>query len=539
MKISDLYSYFKKNVQKIDWKLLLFLLLFLNVKLIIKVLAVILIYALNNNFKFGFKLGSSRLPLFYLIVIGVACLNLFLYKLFQNINYDTVFITGICIWVMSILAIHQLKLFTEKIDSEIILKTLVVFFVINSLASLVNLLSIVVETGAINPYRYQGMFQKYFIGTGDHIKGISFDTSTTNALLNAFGIVYFLKHNKLLMVLLCMCVLLLTGSNTTNILILLSLFFIFIFKSTGEQKSIIVVCICLFVIFMGKISPQNNEYGRGVFKKFFPTENKKVTAANVSVASVLSPEVQKQKIAQKKLDKGYSILQQKGLLDAIISNAPKIKPSIPQPDINAPEYQNRNDTNNSRRELIVFTKKHQQDSIALTIKDDWQKKPGKLISAQQTLSFFQRSPKKIITGNGMGCFSSKLAFRATALKLSGGYPEKISYINEDFANNHLAVFLYFFTKQRELHSVANTPDSVYNQLMGEYGLAGIAAFLIFYIFFFIKRLVKLIDAIPFLFIMISAFAFGYWFEQLSVVPFFELLMFLNIKENNLSKHHDQ
>jgi hypothetical protein len=52
------------------------------------------------------------------------------------------------------------------------------------------------------------MYQKYFIGTGDHIRGITFDTSTTNAVLNAFGIVYFLLRKQMVMALLCMAVLL-------------------------------------------------------------------------------------------------------------------------------------------------------------------------------------------------------------------------------------------------------------------------------------------------------------------------------------------
>jgi hypothetical protein len=71
----------------------------------------------------------------------------------------------------------------------------------------------------LNPFRYQGNFQKYFMGTGDYIKGISFDTSTTNAVINAFGVLYFLNRKNAAMTIACMFTLLLTASNITNLLL--------------------------------------------------------------------------------------------------------------------------------------------------------------------------------------------------------------------------------------------------------------------------------------------------------------------------------
>jgi hypothetical protein len=521
-------------IQKTDWKLLAFLLLFLNVKLIVKLFGIALMYAMERNFRFGFSLRSSRLPLFYLIVIGISVVNLFLYKLFTDISYDLVFMIGIGFWTISIFAIHQLKLFAEKLDAATIENTLITFFVINALFSLANLAMIIIETGAVNPFQYQGMFQKYFICTGDYIKGITFDTSTTNALLNAFGIIYFLRKNKPQMVLLCMCVLLLTGSNLVNAIIISSLLFIFIFKSTREQKSIISICIFLFAIFMARISPQNNEYAAGIFIIFFRKEETKAAGEGSFSAPVLTHEQEKQRIAKKSLDSQYSALQQKGLLAEIIASGPRQKPALPRPDINRPEYQARNDTSPLRKALIDYSKLHYEDSIFLSRKDDWQKKSGKLISMQQTISFFKQHPRNLITGDGIGRFSSKLAFRAAALNLSGAFPEKLSYMNNDFSNNHLALLLYFLIKQKELHSVTNTPDSVYNQVLGEYGLAGIAALIIFFIGFFFNCSKSLIQDLPFLYIIIIAFASGYWFEQLSIVPFFEFLMFMNRKVTNLN-----
>ena len=135
----------------------------------------------------------------------------------------------------------------------------------------------------------------------------------------------------------------------------------------------------------------------------------------------------------------------------------------------------------------------------------------------------------------MGNFSSKLAFKATGLDFSGGFPVKYIYISHDFLLNHLDVYLNFFSKRRELHSLTNSPFSVYDQLLAEYGLLGVIAFLIFYLGYFIKHIRNLTYGIPILVLMLAVFLTDYWFEQLSVVVFFELLLLLNIKETAPSK----
>src|SRR6185437_3402851 len=228
----------KEPVTAIDWKLLIFLLLFLNVKLIVKLAAIILIYILQPDFKFGFRIRNSRLPLFYLFIVGIGILDYLIIPGAKSLNYSIVVITGIAFWMLSILAIHQVKLSVELHDPSVIQKTISVFFVINAIISLGTLLVIIVKTGAINPYLYQGEYQLYFIGTGDYIRGISFDTSTTNAVLNAFGVIYFLSHKKTLMAFLCMIILLLTGSNITNLVLSAALLFVFIFQSDKDRKSL-------------------------------------------------------------------------------------------------------------------------------------------------------------------------------------------------------------------------------------------------------------------------------------------------------------
>src|ERR1700733_12691684 len=251
---------FRKILNAIDWQLLLFLMLFLNVKLAVKIPAIIVIYLLQFNFNFKFSFKNSRLPLFYLLILAIAFIGFALNDTFDSPNYLPVFFIGIAFWGMCLLAVHQVKLAVEKNDIEVIHRTILVFFVLNTIISLFNMGLIIVETGALNPYRYQGEYQKYFIQTGDYIRGLSFDTSTTNAVINAFGVIYFLTKKNPLMVLVCMIILLLTGSNFTNLALMIVMVFLFIFKTNRDQKSIIAVCMMFLVVFMAKVSPQNNLY---------------------------------------------------------------------------------------------------------------------------------------------------------------------------------------------------------------------------------------------------------------------------------------
>ena len=78
-------------------------------------------------------------------------------------------------------------------------------------------------------------------------------------------------------------------------------------------------------------------------------------------------------------------------------------------------------------------------------------------------------------------------------------------------------FTYHFLQKKEgLHSVINTPHSVFAQMAGEYGLAGLAGFLVLYIMFFAKRHRHLSYGLPLLLFMTGMFFTEYWFEQLFI-----------------------
>ena len=528
----------KKLQTYADWKLLAFLLLFLDVKLAVKIIAIIIIYLLQFDFRFNFNLRNSRLPLFYPVVIAIAFINLIFYKSYSSSNYPVVFAIGIGFWLLCLLAVHQIKLSVERNTVQVLHNTILVFFIINTIVSLATLAYIMVDAHAINPFRYQGQYQKYFLGTGDYIKGVTFDISTTNAVINAFGVVYFLARKMPLMVLTCMIVLLLTASNFMNIVLLLILAGLFVFKTNRDQKSIIVVCCMFLIIFMAKVSPQNNQYVHETFKNAIHPPKPPFNIITVKATdSTKDPGYVKRQFAKHYLDSLKAILAKNNISNHAIAIIPATLPKtttgrvvLVGADINTPPYQTPTDTPTEQRKLLAFIDLNKPD-LSLSGQESYESHtPGKIIGSIQTLQFLKAHPIKILTGSGMGNFSSKLAFKATGLDFSGGFPAKYVYISRDFLINHLDVYLNFFSKRRELHSLTNSPFSVYDQLLAEYGLLGVAVFVIFYLGYFARHIKKLTYGIPILVLMLAVLLTDYWFEQLSVVVFFELLLLLNIKE---------
>ena len=532
---------FNKLQRVLNWKLLLFLLLFLNVKLAVKIPAIVIIYLLQPNFKFKFSLRDSRLPLFYPLIIVVAFIGFALNKTYLSHNYIAVLLTGAGFWLLCILAIHQVKLAVDNTEVSILHNTILAFFIINAIVSFANLGAIVWETHEFNPYTYQGQYQKYFIGTGDYIKGLTFDTSTTNAVLNAFGVVYFLARKNGLMTLICMWVMLLTGSNFTNIILVTVLGFLLIFKSARDQKSLIVVCVTLLVLFMAKVSPQNNDYVLKTTNNILHRLNPPLITQAVHEVriterpdSTLNSEERREKVATLYLDSVKKAHEdkkaQKSIFAAYTSESGLI--DVPKADINSAPYQSLITTPKEELSLVDFINSHK---AALPISGKpfhWAATPGKVSGMLQTVNFFKAHPAKLVAGDGMGNFSSKLAFKVSAIGITGGFPAKYAYLNNDFLINHLDLYLNFFSKRAGYHSLTNSPFSVYDQLFAEYGILGLALFIIYYIGFFLKKWKLLTYGLPILAVMCAVFFIDYWFEQLSVIVLFELLLLLDIKESS-------
>lgn len=430
---------------------------------------------------------------------------------------------------------HQVKLCVEQSSEAVIHRTIIAFFLLNALISISTYIIIVIKTGAINPYLYQGEYQKYFIGTGDYIRGISFDTSTTNAVLNSFGVIYFLSKKNTKMMMLCMIILLMTGSNITNFLLAAVLLLMFIFKTDRDQKSLVFVCLLLLVIFLAKVSPQNNNYVSNYIGNIISPGETKTTVENLLPItlrpdSTLTSEERNEKIATLYLDSLYRLRNEKENKIIVHPVAFIQKIEIPTADINSAPYQHKSIVTPVEDKMKQFIQLHSKE-LKLSANENYQPKlPGKIIAYKQTFDFFKQHPLKIIFGIGTGNFSSKLAFKTTGLNIAGGYPQEFIYINPPFLKNHLDLYLSYFTKPDGFHSIANNPNSVYDQLLSEYGLLGLCTFFIFYLGFFLKNFKKLTYGIPLILFLSGIFFVDYWFEQLSIAVFFELLLFLNMKE---------
>lgn len=529
----------KKLKSLLDWKLLLFLVLFLDVKLAVKIVAIVLIYLLQADFRFGFRLKDSRLPLFYPLIIALAITGAFINADLTVHNYWPALLTGLAFWLLCLLAIHQIKLAVERNDSDVIHRTLLVFFAVNAAVSLLNIVAIILKTGEINPYTYQGEYQKYFINTGDYIKGLTFDTSTTNAVISAFGVIYFLVRKNGLMMLVCMATLLLTVSNTLNILLLAIFALLFIFRSTREQKSLISVCVFLLVLFMAKVSPQNNDYVVKTVNNILHRKNKPVVPQYAPIPiqlrpdSTLNPEEKREKMAAIYIDSlnhaQQAVTATKEVQLPLATSNGRI--FTPKANIYSAPYQSLVTTPADELPLVNFIDQHKQELPISGQPFHWSGTPGKLIAARQTADFFKAHPFKSIAGDGIGNFSSKLAFKTTGLNITGGYPAKRTYIDHDFLQNHLDLYLNYFSKRAGYHSLTNSPFSVYDQIIAEYGIIGLLIFAVYYLWFFAKNARELTYGLPILLLLLPVLAIDYWFEQLSIIILFELLLLLDIKES--------
>ena len=542
--------YTNKIKDKVDWRLLVFLLLFLNVKLIVKIPVIVFFSLWQRNFKFGFSFKNSRLPLFYPLIVAIAIFNWLISKNYSNTNYNVLLLSGIVFWLLCILAIHHIKLAVDNDAPQVIHQTILAFFIVNAVLSACALAIIVFKTHHINPYTYQGEYQKYFISTGDYIKGVTFDTSITNAILNAIGVIYFLTRKNAVMLLVCMATLLLTGSNFINLILLPILLLLFVFNTNRYQKSLVVISLVFLVVFMARISPQNNKYATESLSHLIH-KSERADADSISFPqpaavinipltlrpdSTLSLEERKQKIATLYLDSVGNILSamryKKGLRpykNLYLADGGRI--AIQEPDINGPYYQSSTQTPPEQKQLVNFIEIH-KDSLPISGNSNYTALlPGKATAFLQTINLFKGHLSNAITGVGIGNFSSKLAFRAAGLGFAGGYPGNYTYINHDFLVNHLDLYLNYFSKRSGFHSLTNSPFSVYDQLIAEYGLIGLMVFMIWYLGFFAKQYKKLTYGIPILFLMLAVLFTDYWFEQLSVMVVFELFLLLNIKEH--------
>ena len=528
------------QISQLDWKILVFLVLVLNVKLVVKIVA-LLFFTIIERKEINFKnIFRQRYLFFYFGMIGIGLINLLLQYKAIHLPYLLVSAMGIFFWLLAAAAAYHAFHLVQKTDWVKLNNSVTLFFLVHIGLIFFHLLMIMWETGSINPYTYKGLNQKYYLSTGDSIPGITFDSPVTTATICAFGVLFFLYRKRYLFSLLCMTGLLIIVSNLTNIFLAGSFVVAFIFRSDKVQKSMMMVFVMMMVVFISKTSPQNNEYVvsfiyKLIGKAYYLPPVKSWSNAELKQAndSLLTMEQRRKKVGLIYID---SINGIRYLSKTVTSEKNKISDSTP---VNASlattnrifnEYRPSASVKEKENRYGIFLKEQytqkQRDSLHALY--DWEK-PGKGIAYKEVVHFIRTHPGKIALGAGIGNFSSRAAFKATALDIAGTYPEKYRYIHPDFMNDHLYLYLYYHSQWQIKHTAANTPDSVYNQLLGEYGIVGLLFFLLFFIGYYFRRIPILSYGLPMLCLLLSSFFVEYWFEQLSVVILFELLLFMDIR----------
>ncbi|HEY6899048.1 MAG TPA: oligosaccharide flippase family protein, partial [Puia sp.] len=472
----------RARLRRIDWALFFFLIGMLNVKLYVKIAAILFGLVLFRKTSLTKDVFRQRFLWFYTVMIVLAMVNFLIAFSFSPAGL-VAFALGGGYWLLALLAGYFVYQFVKRGDPDQLHRTVALFFLANAVGILVSFLSICIESGSINPYTFEGMHRHYFINTGDMITGITKDGSVTTSLIGAFGVLYFLYRNRYGAALFCMATVLLAGSNFIDIMLIGVFVVIFIFRTTRLQKSIIVVLLLLTAVFWAKVSPQNGEYVQEIIKR--------VDKKNVYVEPVPIPNAKITEFVEKK------------------------------------EVVHKEQTMKSFEQTLYPPK--MEDSFRRKYKNF--NRSGRWVAWQQMAGFFGKHPELLPLGTGMGNFSSRLAFKTTALDIEGSYPVGQRYIHPFFRDNYLWLYLYYHSRDEGQHSVVNKPDSVYGQLLSEYGVMGLLAWVFLYAAFFFRGIKRLSYGIPVLLLMGMAFFTEYWFEQLSIVILFELLLLLDQRAN--------
>ncbi len=495
-----------RKLSNTDLPFLIFLVGIINVKLYVKVFF-LLFYLCYIAYK-KYKLPKNRngVILFYFImpVIGVIA------PLLKYTSIDSVYwlgyFWGMASWIIAGIAFYLI--YTTVVNSERrkILNTVDLFFALNILVSIIQLVIIMFMAHSIMPYWVWDSAEKFGTSTGDNLYGISWNNSITNSAISVIGIVYFLFNNKRNYAIACTLILLL---STSNFLVFISLFLlalIFIFSNKVLRKNVFFVTLCLLLYPL--LSPTNIKYIGTVYNKFVSKDSlnkKEIHPAPVSMNEDYSYIFHSSEAFGK-----YHILLLKKL--KFSSDHSKTK----NPNLKL-------DPNLIKNYFYLLYGIQPKDAQLAGYS-----RSGKIYSLYLTAAFLGKDYKNLAFGAGTARFSSKQAIKMTGLGLQGNYPSNYVYASPEFFQYHLYSLLYFLSQDISLHSIINFPDTVYNQIAGEYGLLGIIAFIFLYIGYFWKYRKKYSYGLYLLILILLLFGLEYWFEMISITVIFELLMLLDI-----------
>ena len=519
-------GFIKRSIKETDWIFLIFLLIFLNQSnFSLKTIGILFIYIARPNLKFGLMKG--RMPLFYLLIIGISVLNYLLFIRDFSFPYFAAFGMAMLLWTYSFLAFHQIKLSVEKYGSKSY-TTICVFTVLNFIFSILQLGNLIRITGKLNPYR--GLDFPYGLSSGDNIYGIYMQNSLYNVMTCAMLAIYFLYKKNYLLCLLSVTTLMLVFANTDTI--------------------IFIVALTLILI-VGLVNILVRNKGNNSFVKIIENATPPGNFALVIVALfiyigilsfIISPEniTYTAKSFVSKINQGTSKEEKKKFFEMEQKSISFNKNEIIDNSDSVPE-EKRNDS--IKVVMPVRQNYHRFFNEKVDLSNQYVHNfKGKKLSLMETYQYLISSPATLFMGAGPVRFSS-----LTAQKMSGYDSSRIfmkilpHFSTREYEENHKLLIKVRVENPPQYRSSINWPDCFANQLFGEYGIIGFLLFLIFYIYYFVKRIRFWTYGFGISMMLVPFSFFCYVFEPFSVIIIYELLMLIDMKsieekQNRLSLH---
>src|SRR6478736_5160423 len=121
-----LRNIYKRITMKVDLPFLLFLIAISPNKAYLKVLALILVFALRPKFDLS---TLKKLPLFYPLIILLACIQFFIFREEISSNPFIVFFVGCIYWLLCYAFLYQIWIFVSENTFEKINKTIGVYVI--------------------------------------------------------------------------------------------------------------------------------------------------------------------------------------------------------------------------------------------------------------------------------------------------------------------------------------------------------------------------------------------------------------------------
>jgi hypothetical protein len=478
--ISDLKDKYQDKYD-LDLSIIITLCIVAQQSFVIKVLGLGILTLLNlSSLK---KINLFKIPLFYSIIPFLELIKFFINRDF-SLGHISIFSVGLVYWIASIIICWIIFDRVNFGQLKAITRSLKLFVLINFIISIFQYIKICIDEGVINPYN-TGHHHPYGVSSGDMITGLLQGVHLTNVFVNLILILFFVHQRNFIFLLLSLIPFLLCGSNFGTMVLLFSLFIYFLISF--NKKHLFTTSFGIFAIilcFYWLVTPYNALHTYSKLKSI------------ITHRPVVDEEY------QQKVDQETTIAyRNKKLKGAYINES----------------------------ELAAMKRLEMRKGLVIY---DFFSEAGKKTSYKQTMHFLKSSHTHLFWGTGIGGFSSNIAFNFSGIvdnsTMNRLFPE---YESAYFANNHKSIYAYLKTTHVIFHSESNKPFSVYNQLLGEYGLIGFCTFLFFYILYFLKRVNKRNYAIPVIIAVLFALNLNYFIESLNLLLFFELLMFINIKEN--------